>query len=1291
MNSENHQPHTPESSELPSVQFTLDESFALIDFNGDVDNFCCEGGVSFISSAESSKLVAIDKDGNIDVDFGKTADLASGVSLGKCFLERAGLNVGRYQTHIAPGRIVSNDTLSMTKLVDSELRSLLVDLLGGSRKDMDKLAFPRPAGASSFSLSKTGEYLMISFDGGLVAAYKMYDSGGRKQPPKNWKLIRNYVPEYYKGTFNDDFDSIGDELTLLKENEVISLRYIGEHFVVVGKDSLQVVNGDTKEILCEDNTSFIADNIVTDPNNDDVMYYCSGKSPGVLYQLTLSEDQTDVEIKSQNIPQQFRSVKGLSMDPSGQFFVFVEATEDRLVILDRLALEEVASKEDVAHFHFDPQGRIRMIDKQGKLAAFHTNLSEIGENLEAIKLTEGLSVLEDVDLWENGPSQEDSEPIAENIRTKLEGLKAKYDLQFETPLAEAKDDAGLEQIQRAATKLRAEIKNSSKIKKEHVDYIMSDIEAQIAQKEKEFSAERNQRHEKEASIIISEVRRLLEGTLSANKIATLRTGKISKLQSFTGLPELVQDEITQTLERFVDVEADFYKEESEAIETEVQGIITTVESEISDLKSHAAFDAWYDGARSGHLMSLTAHYQACPPSVVETRKKIHEAQKRVNSLADTTDKKFREEYAHIREKVSEQSDVLQESVKEEIDRFMDRTKSRGFNSRAEAERFVQNNETKKFIKGQIDLIRESNEDLADQLESEFQIAIATTLHEVDLMNQGDIAEDGRPMVKFGSISFPKFEAKVAAKEASKAQIDFIDTERSGGDVYGDIGVTIQTGSHTKKLRLWSGKTSENLYRDGLREFKGTDLPPSYCSKEDFKNFYKKLRVWMQPHSPLKLEHDQRRQALKDLYQQRHASVKSDDMSVAKRGPEDAQWQVSYRALLEEYTKFYGDHDIVLLQQAERVLDAPDPEYENGAGYIPKMSPNWVVGPEEEAYLEDIAQYFKMQGDLQEGMLNLKGHTGTGKDVLLAIFCSKERGVGRPLFEFDCSKWDTEKSLSETVELSAEGGQTETVLVPSSILRGIQTPGAVVYFNEFNALTEPAQKFLNALFDEKRKLTLKTRSGETIKADSSVLFACSMNPGYSGTNQINPDMRSRVTDLEIGYPSLMKQDENGNATSEYSVSEALKIARSVKSLKDTTYDPDLDRNEFSGIWDAQINQSGTLNQSLSPQQSFDLDVVLGLVQFSHRLREEFVKNQTKGSTRRGKGKRYNISQPITLRETRRCAYLLSHMSEEERVSTTPEKCAKKLISAMYFSKIDDPGEREDLEKFLATETTKKRIA
>jgi MoxR-like ATPase len=335
----------------------------------------------------------------------------------------------------------------------------------------------------------------------------------------------------------------------------------------------------------------------------------------------------------------------------------------------------------------------------------------------------------------------------------------------------------------------------------------------------------------------------------------------------------------------------------------------------------------------------------------------------------------------------------------------------------------------------------------------------------------------------------------------------------------------------------------------------------------------------------------------------------------------------------------------------------------------------------------MAQALRMQGDLQEGILDLKGHAGTGKDVLVKMFCQR---TNRPYFSVDCSKWTTEFELSEDVVLEAKDGASYTIKVPSQVLNAITTPGAVLYFNELNAMPEQAQIFLHSLLDEKRSLSLKTSSGQVVKAEHSVLLIDSRNPGYPGTFDLQMATKSRTVSLEIGYPSLEKTHKLGetNTNLRYNSSEALRIARQVKSLEGLTYDPNMERNEFVKLWDKVVNGDQNDAGQASITQKFDLETILALVQFSDKLRDDFIA-QYEGDSK-AKRNALPVVQPVTGRELRRCAYMLSQMPDAEKVNGNPEDEARELLRVYFISHLDKQADKERIVTSMDSWTSSKRV-
>jgi len=167
-------------------------------------------------------------------------------------------------------------------------------------------------------------------------------------------------------------------------------------------------------------------------------------------------------------------------------------------------------------------------------------------------------------------------------------------------------------------------------------------------------------------------------------------------------------------------------------------------------------------------------------------------------------------------------------------------------------------------------------------------------------------------------------------------------------------------------------------------------------------------------------------------------------------------------------------------------------------------------------------------------------------------------------------------------------------------------------------------------------------------------------------------------LKLAFPGFEKEDHT------YDSSEALRIARSVKSLQELTYNPDMDENEFAKLWDNYINK-GVSNGNMTPERKFDLEVIFALITFANQLREGFINKISKKAGR----KTFTISQPFTLREMRRCAYVLSHMDPKEKQNPdNAEKMAKDLVRKFFSQYIFDEKEAEELETNLSQWTVQK---
>ncbi len=196
--------------------------------------------------------------------------------------------------------------------------------------------------------------------------------------------------------------------------------------------------------------------------------------------------------------------------------------------------------------------------------------------------------------------------------------------------------------------------------------------------------------------------------------------------------------------------------------------------------------------------------------------------------------------------------------------------------------------------------------------------------------------------------------------------------------------------------------------------------------------------------------------------------------------------------------------------------------------VPTLNEHYVYTDRVKDDLKKAALFLKMQLKSGKGMLIFEGDTGTGKDFLLDILLAE---TNRELFAFDCSKWTEISDATYSFEFDGK-----TIKVPSAVVQALETPGACLYFNEYNTLSEDMVKFFNALLSHRRTIT--TSDGKTIKADPSVIITGSMNArkGYKGVRQLSPDAKGRVDYVTVDYPpakmsmaDLSRQKDDRNLT------------------------------------------------------------------------------------------------------------------------------------------------------------------
>jgi MoxR-like ATPase len=628
-----------------------------------------------------------------------------------------------------------------------------------------------------------------------------------------------------------------------------------------------------------------------------------------------------------------------------------------------------------------------------------------------------------------------------------------------------------------------------------------------------------------------------------------------------------------------------------------------------------------------------------------------------------------------------------------------------------------------------DSIALMDKDAQEKLERFLGTQLYMTIFEIDRKQNVGGDMNGIPQVRFGNQLFPRWEEPHRPRRAREINLTFMPSGREYTYMadgrpktvqLGEIGIEEKNGKPgVIRRRVYQGKTDnaghdeEEKWQLGNAAFRGEFAPSTDINNVDFNAVLKDFADWEKgDRSKIRKEETEKRNAIDAEYQNRPVALPDGTQTtigeiqarLAERrslreakdrgetidedrltelnnlsrtdkgkywstdGVDSDDWEHRYQSTIDIYAQFVAEKRILLFERLEELRKSPEGKVAQGVGYVPDWNAGWTIDGQTEKYLEQIAEFAKAQLDKEQGVIALTGHAGTGKDVLIQMFCNL---ANRKLFTLDGSPFTTEKNLTETQVLVDGTVQT----VPSVVLQAIQTPGTVMYFNEFNAMPASTQIVLNALFDGKRSVTLKTSPEKgQIKAAEDVLLFASMNPPqYEGVEKTSSAFLSRASVIPVDYPPLFTDAAKTN----YNSADALRIARSVKSLESTTYDMDLNQNDFVKIWDRYLNGKANGAQPLNDEQRFDLTTIYVLAQYTDKLREQFMET-FKGSLGSGSA----LSLPITSRELSDCARELSQMTDNEKRATNPLTEAQKLLKKHFTAKMFyDEKEKEDTELLI----------
>ena len=1133
---------------------------------------------------------------------------------------------------------------------------------------------------SHFSSILGGKYILFTGEGEEKIVYFTQNDQGVTQPPRNWRkmlVIKSKRQPENLGAFIELFSRFNAPIKDLNSN----------YAAVAGDYEVSFFSkADLKgERVFGDEITKAGQNICTDPANTNVIYYCRSERSREIARLDTSADPGQWKLEMAPFSGKYEKIENLQLDPKGNFFLF--NTEKGLVLADKVTLEEVVVNSYFSSGNFDKDGNIRAIDKQGYLVILDPHLDKIADEARRRRISQIKPI--DVDGLFESADEEMFKREAADPGEYVGELLVKYERPFLKKVEEIKSLEDMEKVRDALENLRLQL-GVRDLTSEEIRFITAHIEKKLLQKEEVMSG-----------IVVKEVLDRVGNMLGEEGFSLASASQAREaMDQVQGLIPLVEGDTrkqaTQLTDELNRKTGELFKRESAVVIGEVKGVVDGVQAELDKIGSKGELDDWLEFDLPQITSRLGALAQQCPLEAAEAHKAILKTRERVNLIAREQEAKFKREYAEVREKAVERIEATVGVIGGDVESFIERLGGRDFDNRGQAEKFVEKSPAHKTIVAEIEALKTKDPDKARVLEQSLNVALSNTYFNIEQADKVQIAQTGKQMELFGNTPFEIWEGSVKKEVEKKADVVFIADEATRGpgvkaeQILGDVGIkVISSKGRVETLRLYEGEDDEDEWRYGSVSSKGVLIPPSYMSQEEYRKFKDNWSDWSRGEgSKIREEMAEKRQALKDHYETRQKVGREGE--EIERNPEiGQQWNEEYKKLLEDYGKFCSENNIVLLRRIDKVRKAPETEYANGRGYIPEWSSHWVRDEQTERYLELMAQELRMQLDLREGMLALKGHAGTGKDVLVKMFCNRTR---RPYFSFDCSKWTTEYDLIQDVTLEVEGGASKVVNVPSSVLNAISTPGAVIYFNEYNAMPTEAQIVLHALMDEKRSLTLKTKSGEEVKALPSVLVIGSMNIDYPGTFDPQYATRSRMVPVEIDYPPLEREKEAGdpNPNPAISAAEPLRIARAVHSLADLTWEVDFKRNDFVKAWDKYVNGIENDAPELNSVQQFDIDVILALVKFGSKLRGNFINIFEKTKEARNRSA-LPVDQPLTGRELRRCAYVLSKMPLEEKGTANADQVARDFLERYFLSHIDEKNDREKIKTAMQTWTSSKRVA
>jgi hypothetical protein len=358
----------------------------------------------------------------------------------------------------------------------------------------------------------------------------------------------------------------------------------------------------------------------------------------------------------------------------------------------------------------------------------------------------------------------------------------------------------------------------------------------------------------------------------------------------------------------------------------------------------------------------------------------------------------------------------------------------------------------------------------------------------------------------------------------------------------------------------------------------------------------------------------------------------------------------------------GDTEIVVeadlkSEQTKRIIESysksADEYFKGIKRKVPDFDEKWKITDFHMKKLEEIAEALNLQLNNHKGILLLQGEAGTGKNVLIDILGNLSN---REVVQIACNENSVKEDLTYEFYYDPEKG---TYKLPSRLIESLKRPGAIVLFDEINALKPGITKMLNSLFDYRRRIFLPEGGKERdILADPTVLFVGTMNPqNYAGVNRLSPEVKSRARVIDIEYPPL---EIDGEKT-RYKPDEAEMLAGYMETLGTLT------QKEFRLCWDCVVNKDATngADRILQANSVLEADIrrVYDVVRVANRLREMYEAYQIGDSNE-------PMDFPTSIREVVDIVLEMNH-----------KKGVGEIIKRVIVPKIDDRRQKKIVDQTI----------